>query len=695
MTELQLDPPIYPPQRSAADDRSPADRTPADRSIVLVETVLTPTPIAVNEAHLETILHLALRPGQQVAALYVHCIGDLSLDLATRFGVVRAIAELPDAAGELLQVALDHRHHVALRSLAAWYAVDRGATAALLSAWLAGDLPQQMAIVICQALCDTRAPQSDGLQTSLLRAIAAAANDGPLTRAALAALAAHGTAASVPALRVLLGGAAQRRLGSAIPADLLDRKPNDALADDRLPAAFAHSLRANLARALTPADGASNVREFLQMESTLVQEAAARALAAIGGEAAQRALFDVLEHDEAALATEAAIAALGAVAAPQGIATLLSIAQLSDRVRYHALRYLGLHADQELLREMLSRPFPHDDVVGVMLESIVGQDVPLLAVANVVAERTRPRDVREQAIALLGRLAEPATEVPLLRVATDPREPASLRGLAAAALPPQIGEQTRRTLRALARDEQPAAVRAGSLRALARAGDRPSLSMLLHACLDTQTDVARAGVAGLLALRDASVTPALRRLATSVQAPLIVRLEAAGALVRLGVDALRVFLRPFLDHQSGELQMLAIEQLGIAPTVELAALLADRSRPLPVRLRLIELIARRQNVAPTLMKLVVQTDEEPRLRALALSAIEVDDDLRPLLLSAAIQDGPPAVRLAAIAAIARGDAATSMPALIAVIERAQRPDPMTAAALQAFLVLERQQQVCQ
>jgi len=241
-----------------------------------------------------------------------------------------------------------------------------------------------------------------------------------------------------------------------------------------------------------------------------------------------------------------------------------------------------------------------------------------------------------------------------MRLAGNQAEDDVLRGLAAEHLPHELSEQSRRQLRDMLRRERvPAPIVVGALRALRRARDREALPLMLRYAQDEAIDVAQAAIGGLTTLGDASVTPDLVRITQSPNADRAVRLEAAGALLRLGGTEFRPLLQTYLDQGALPLRLQALEYLIATgdSSAELLALLADRDQPLLLRLRAVECLGEDPRAHPALLDILRDGDDDAHLRCLATEALgrtRYAPALEVLIGLAERADTPASVRLRCI-----------------------------------------------
>jgi hypothetical protein len=203
--------------------------------------------------------------------------------------------------------------------------------------------------------------------------------------------------------------------------------------------------------------------------------------------------------------------------------------------------------------------------------------------------------------------------------------------------------------------------------------------MLRYAQEET-IDVAQAAIGGLATLGDASMTPDLVRITQNPNADRSVRLEAAGALLRLGGAEFRQLLQGYLDQGALPLRLQALEHLIAAGDAsdDLTAILADRSSwPLLLRLRAAERLADEPESKrlPTLLAILRDGEDDPQLRCLAAEAIGRARYAPALLALAELSeraDTPASVRLRCINALASIGGVEVWLALSSLAENASR-----------------------
>ena len=163
----------------------------------------------------------------------------------------------------------------------------------------------------------------------------------------------------------------------------------------------------------------------------------------------------------------------------------------------------------------------------------------------------------------------------------------------------------------------------GSLQALGHVRDRESMPLMLRYGQDENAQIAQAAITALTDLGDGSVAPMLVRIAHHVGADHTLRLQAAGALLRIGGDGYRSLLRNYLEQGPLPLRLLALEHLiaSGAATDDLLAMLASPDWPATLRLRLIDYFAGDLAAAPALQSVLDAKSDQVQLRALAAEAL--------------------------------------------------------------------------
>lgn len=266
--------------------------------------------------------------------------------------------------------------------------------------------------------------------------------------------------------------------------------------------------------------------------------------------------------------------------------------------------------------------------------------------------------LRTQAVQALGLMSDPATEATLLHVIGDENAPASLRGAAAAALPPTLRGQVRQWLRDLLRGERlPDELVAGILDALGRQRNRESLAVLLHYAQYSQPLVATAALQALALIEDQSAVPVLLNISQQPRTAPVVRLQAIAALIRLRGGEHAGLLRSYLESGVLSLQLQAFDLMLEANPDDrmIVRLLADRSAPLALRMRAAHALSQRPISHDTLHAVLLDERDDPHLRVLVAHLLQASTHPQSnhLLHQCAVATHtPPRLRRACIATLA-------------------------------------------
>lgn len=479
----------------------------------------------------------------------------------------------------------------------------------------------------CDALGALRKPEAT---EPLLALLERAYQDPALTRAALRALGQIGDARASDVLARLLGAEAQARLGRGLAPRLLQQPIEASLDNSAVPPRIIEQLAVMQANAVTPEVQPTTLGEFLAAEADRIRVTAAQALVALGGNAARAALLGALLDDTAGGAAADLIATLAETGGPNDtdvLGYLLEAGEISPLTRWLVIQHLAnSEAGEPLMLRALMNPALDAFTRGALAEALGQRRVitalPLLR--QLAEDRAVDSHLRAQATLGLGLLNDTTTETILLRIAADPGEEINLRGLAADYLPDQLSPEGRRMLRELLRAEpRPAPLVIGALRTLGRARDHEALQLMLQYCQDTSGAIVQAAIDALADLGDASVAPKLVAIAQQSGADHALRLQAAGALLRIGGGDYRPLLMSYLQQGALPFRLLALEALigADASPEDLRAMLAEREWPTALRLRLIEYLAGDVAAAPLLLRLLETEDDVPQLRALAAQAL--------------------------------------------------------------------------
>jgi HEAT repeat protein len=587
------------------------------------------------EARLSAILRLGEQRAPEAAALLERWTRDPSLPLYAQIQAVAALGCHDASMEHFVVIAGDVRCHPEVRATAARWLGMAGHSAALddlLGLLYDPASPAGLAEAICDALGALGASHGQGalVRDTLLHIIEAATDDVALTLAAVRALGLIGDAAAIEPLSCLLGAEALDRLQRGAHKHLLQQAAVACLDSPDLPAAMALRLASACAEGTTPADRPTTLAEFLMSEADLLRAGAAASLAAIGGGAVRAAILEALIGGSGGGATDELIATLAEAdgdSSAETLGHLIVAAEANPLTRWLAVRHLADHPDGELvMRQVLARADVDAFTRGALAEAL-GQRGDLAAIPTLLQladDQATDAHLRAQALLALGLLDRPEIEPALIRLAGLATEDDTLRGLAAEHLPSGLSDEGRRQLRDMLRRERvPAPLVVGALRALKRAHDRESLSLMLRYAQDEITEIAQAAIGALAELGDSTITPDLVRTSQNPGADRAVRLEAVGALLRLGGAEFRSLLRGYLEQGALPLRLQSLEHLIAASEApdELLALLADRSWPLLLRLRVIELLGSSPQALPVLLGILEDRDDDTHLRCLAAQAI--------------------------------------------------------------------------
>ncbi len=615
------------------------------------------------ELRIETIQRLGRRPVLGAGRILEQCTADNTLPLYARLQAVAALAQQADGPAILLQIAGDTTQHIAIRATAAR---QLGMTKQIQSIDLlirlidAPHTSPTIAEACCDGLGALGARAGGGALLRLLRRTPA---DVGLILAALRALGQLGAPEMSEPISRFLGVEPLDLLKHDIPSALLDQ-PLDTLIDDMaLPSSIALRLTAALEVGVTIDARPTTLAEFLSSEADLLRTTAARALATIGGNTARAALLAALLDDSAGGATAdliAALADLEGTDSADALGYLLAAPDVNPLTRWLVVRRLTDHAAGEaVMRRALGQPTTDAFTCGALAEGLGqrGAFAALPALRQIAEDRQQDQQLRAQALLALGLLNEQASETALIRLIADQHEDPILRGLAAEHLPEQLSSEGRRFLRDMLRNERPpASIVVGSLRALGHVRDREAMPLMLRYGQDENAEIAQAAITALIDLGDGSVAPMLVRIAHHVGADHTLRLQAAGALLRIGGDGYRSLLRNYLEQGPLPLRLLALEHLIASGTAtdDLLAMLASSDWPATLRLRLIDYFAGDLAVAPVLEQLLDAKSDQIQLRALAaegLGQMQWSAALPALAALAEADSTPAALRLRCIDAL--------------------------------------------
>jgi HEAT repeat protein len=517
------------------------------------------------------------------------------------------------------------------------------------------DLPDMPAPVV-EGLCEAVAIL--GLWPALpvlLDLLDRSMDDIELTLGIIRSLGLLGAEAALEPLESLLGAGAYERLRHAAGQCTLQQPAAACLVQGGLPEVLADRLAVALAGSTVSADQPTTLEEFLRREADLLRAAAACALARVGGPRAQAILRAALVDEHTRGAAAALLNALAEAHPPTGataLADVIAAANVSMAVRWLAIERLATHPDGELPMVRLLDSADLDPFVqGALAEGLGRRGAREAAPRLRALARDRQTDnhLRAQAVCGLALAGGPVAETTLLQLIDDLDEDADLRGLAAEQLPQITTPEVLRRLRGHLNDPRvPAPLAAGILHALGRARDREALPLLLQYCQGETPAVALAALRALADVGDPVVTPILVRISQTPQTDRTVRLQAVGVLIELGGDVYRALLQPYLTRSTLPVRLQALDLLihAGAPASKLYAMLADRSLPLAMRLRLFEYCSAVSAVVPVFAQIVAETDDDIELRSLAaLHLGDVRADTAEPLLAALASDETVALRL--------------------------------------------------
>jgi HEAT repeat protein len=697
------------PAALTAIERTSADANPAlradalealnhqspERASVALGRAASDTSAAL-ELRLETIERMGARPALGASRVLDMCVNDATLPLYARLQAIASIGRQADGGPTLLRMAGDATQHDAIRGAAARQLGAANYQEALDLFIRLIDKPQtppELAEACCDGLGALGARAGGG---ALLRILRRTPADVGLILAALHALGQIGAAEMSEPISHLLGAEALQLLQHDIPAAQLEL-PLDAIADHHaLPQQIALRLATALDMSTSIAGRPTTLAEFLASEADLLRVAAARALATIGGNTARAALLAALLDDSTGGATAEVIAALADLEGPssaEALGYLLAAPEINPLSRWLVVRRLTDHpAGEEVMRRALAQPATDTFTRGAVAEGLGqrGSFAALPALRQIAEDRAQDQQLRAQALLALGLLNEQASETVLIRMIADPQENITLRGLAAEHLPEQLSSEGRRFLRDLLRNERPPApIVIGGLRALGHVRDREALPLMLRYGQDEDAEIAQAAITALTDLGDGSVAPLLVRIAHHTGADHTLRLQAAGALLRIGGDGYRPLLRVYLEQGPLPLRLLALEHLIASDTAtdDLLAMLASPDWPATLRLRLIDYFAGDLAAAPVLAGILEDESDQIQLRALAAEALgrmQSPAALTTLVTLADMEDAPAALRLRCVDALGRIGGSSALTALSQLAEDTSTSPAQRAAALQAL-----------
>jgi HEAT repeat protein len=655
------------------------------------------------ELRLETIQRLGRQPGLGASRVLELCASDRSLLLYVRLQAIAALGRQPDGCAHLLQIAGDAAQHDAVRGAAAReLGAAKHQDAIDLLTRLIDDprTPPALAEACCDGLGALASRAGGGVLLRILRRTPA---DVTLILAALRALGQIGAAEMSEPISQLLGAAALHLLQHDLGTAWVDQALDAIVDEPALPQPIALRLAATLNMSATVEGRPTTLAEFLSGEADLLRAEAARALAAIGGNTARAALLAALLDDSTGGATAEVIAALADLEgsnSAEALGYLLTAPEVNPLSRWLVVRRLTDHpAGEQVMRRTLMQPATDTFTRGALAEGLGqrGSFAALPALRQIAEDHQQDQQLRAQALLALGLLNEQASETTLIRMIADSNEDPTLRGLAAEHLPEQLSSEGRRFLRDLLRNERPPApIVIGGLRALGHVRDREALPLMLRYGQDENAEIAQAAIAALTDLGDGSVAPLLVRITHQTGADHTLRLQAAGALLRIGGHGYRPLLRVYLEQGPLPLRLLALEHLIASNTAtqDLLAMLGSPDWPATLRLRLIDYFAGDLAAESVMAVILEYKSDQVQLRALAAEALgqmQSTAALTTLVALATTTEPPAALRLRCIDALGRIGGNSALSALSRLADDAEMPPALRAAALRALRHASEQQ----
>lgn len=631
-----------------------------------------------------------------LAHLLAQCVGDTRLPLFARLNVVDMLSQHQAGPPDLLQLLNRGDLPDTLRAEIARALGAAGYAPALrdLLRLLAAPAVARTLIEGCCAGLGALG-QAEAVEP-LLELLERSYHDPALTLATVRALGQLGDPRGIDLVGRLVGAEALQRLQRNLAPRLLQLPIESCLDNDAVPPRLIEQLADVLANAITPEVRPTSLGEFLASEADRVRVASAGALLALGGNGARAALLAALLDDTAGGATAEVIAALAELDGPESadvLAYLLEAGEVGPLTRWMVVQQIAKQpAGEELLQRGLANTALEPFTRGALAEAL-GQRhaiaaLPLLR--QLAEDHAVDTHLRSQAILSLGLLSDPSTETTLLRIVADEHDDETLRGLAADYLPEHLSPEGRRALRELLRGERPPVqLLIGALRTLGRVRDRESLPLILRFCQDITTPIVQAAVDALADMGDASVAPVLVRISQQGSADHALRLQAVGALLKIGGDAYQPLLRSYLQQGPLPFRLLALEALIGAgpPAEELHALLADPAWPTPLRLRLLEYLASDLGMAPLLAQLLTNSEEVAQLRAMAAETLGLMrwQAAEPALIQLAQQaDASASIRLRCVGALRRLNTNTAWVTLSRLAEDEKQPSVIRNGARAAL-----------
>jgi len=675
------------------------EEDPAIAVPMLARAFKHPEATVVTRSEALDTLAVIEHPG--ATGMLIRALLDAQLGLATRMRALGLLASRGRAGTPVLRQALEAgRLPPALRAAAAAHLgrLEDGGALPLLRNLLESDAPPLLRRSAAAALgaLGRRAGRADQVAAALITGLRRAGVDAALMVTIARGLGRSGANAALPPLRSLLAPALADVLRAAWERRVPDlaRRPARAWPALELPAGTRVALMDALAEGETLADQPSSLAECCARQAERIAEAAALALGDLVRArpdlqtAVRAALRQTVTTDTRPIVVRAALDSLAACSDPgEELEALLDDDGVTPPVKWLALERLGrLAPAREALTRRLCDGDPFLRAAMITLLAAQGHEAALPAIRRLARDAASDPHLRRAAIVALGRFPAAEVSATLVALAADTSVPGDIRALAAATLPSTLSTDERGALyRALRVARQPEEVEAALARALARAGERDALPILLRLARGEAGAAAIASLEALAEAGDDSIEPVLVAVSQSHLATPAVRLAAVAALLRLCGPAHLPLLREYLSNASAPLRMRAYAVLATTcpDDPRLGEPLSDPTAPLALRLQALERLAACDPAAPALEATLTRPDEEPQLRLAAAVALTRGALTAPVALAAALADEPeqppppPLLRrrcIEALAALARGNTAAAPAALERLSVLAEAPD---------------------
>lgn len=633
------------------------------------------------DVRLMAVMRLSAETQWDVAPVLQRCALDVTLPLAGRLRAAAALGRRSTNLPRLLALIHDRQACVEVRAAAARTAAFPAAIPHLIRITLDPSTPPSVVTAICEALATPACrAAAQHMRPALIRLLAIARADVSLTLALIRALSAPGNDDAMSALASLAGMGAMTRLQSAVPPDLRDLPVETCLERALLPPPMMTRLLHALATAPTVAEQPTTLAQFLAHEADLVRCAAIEALTRCGGARAREAILIAVRHAASPAVAATLTDAINALGSLHDMLEVVVDPDLDPTVRWYVADRLAQRAEGPA--SMRNAWMRSDlDAFGreLIIDALARHDAEASAsfLVRLANESAITPALRERALAALEGVVDASLEGALARLINDTHLAPELRGRAAASLPVSLSPATRVMLHNLVRTDPPLATPliVGILRALGRARDAAALPILLRYSLDADPEVAQAAIEALAASGDATISPALVRVALSPQAGAVVKLIAIEALLRLGEPDAARLLRPYLRHRSVIVQMRAFHLLADAGQIgnEAERVVRDRLCPAPLRLCALEHLPRHASAEALLAVLLSDSGEDPGVRAAAAARLPAHDHVMTLAEVALDTTAPRIVRTVCIAGLSAIDETDALLALTALADRENDP----------------------